>query len=65
MKIEYERIEVMLRDGTTVLGKNERGQFSAKTFANRTQAQNAAKHEGGEVVQRGRPFYVRLSGAQS
>lgn len=36
------------------------------TYANRTQATKAADKYGGEVIQRGRPFYVRLpTGAKS
>lgn len=29
-------------------------------YANRTQAQQAAEKVSGEVIQRGRPFYVRV-----
>ena len=54
------RIEVKLNDGTLVLGKMYKGEPWALTYANRTQAQRAADREGGEVIQRGRPFYVGL-----
>ncbi len=56
-----KRIEVTLRDGTVVLAKLYKGEPSALTYANRTQAENAARKEpDGEVIQRGRPFYVRV-----
>ncbi len=58
--IEYERYEARLSDGTTVLGKCTEHGVSAKTYANRTQANKAASRENGEVIQRGRPFYVRI-----
>jgi hypothetical protein len=58
--ITYERIECTLRDGTLVLGKEYQGETFPKTYANRTQAERAAQKEAGEVIQRGRPFYVRL-----
>ena len=60
--IEYERIEARLNDGTVVLGKLYKGEPSAKTYANRTQARTAADREpDGYVIQRGRPFYVGLA----
>jgi hypothetical protein len=62
MIVEYERIEITLRDGTRVLGKDhkERG-HCALTYSNRTQAAKAAAREpDGAVIQRGRPFYVAL-----
>jgi hypothetical protein len=47
-----------LSDGTTVTSKD--GEWPTQ-YTNRTQANNAAaKIEGAEVIQRGRPFYVRL-----
>lgn len=49
-----------LRDGTAVLGKTERGRVWAKTYANNMQAQRAAESVNGEVMQRGRVFYVRV-----
>lgn len=58
--ITYERIECTLRDGTLVLGKEYKGETFPKTYANRTQAERAAQKEAGDVIQRGRPFYVRL-----
>lgn len=63
--IEYERYEAELRDGTLVLGKLYRSGDGDKevvpvTYSNRTQAARAAQREGGVVIQRGRPFYVRL-----
>jgi len=49
-----------------VLGKMlQNTEVVAVTYANRTQAERSAKREGGEVIQRGRPFYVRLKGAGS
>lgn len=53
-------IETALRDGTKVLAKMYHGQAWAMTYANRTQAERAAAKFGGEVIQRGRPFFVRL-----
>jgi hypothetical protein len=47
-----------LRDGTVVLAKMYKGEPSAMTYSNRTQAETAAVKNGGEVIQRGRPFYV-------
>ena len=49
-----------LRDGTLVLAKLYKGELDALTYANRTQADQAAKREGGEVIQRGRVFFVSL-----
>jgi hypothetical protein len=53
-------VTVTLRSGHVVLGKMYKGQPVSKTYANRTQAQNAADMCGGEVFQfiGGRPFYV-------
>ena len=51
---------ITLRDGTTVLAKVTQYGPSARTYANRTQAQQAAAKHGGVVIHRGRPFYVRL-----
>jgi hypothetical protein len=46
------------RTGETVTSKD--GEWPTQ-YANRTQAERAAaKIEGAEVIQRGRPFYVRL-----
>ena len=56
-----KHISVTLRDGTMVLAKLYEGAPSALTYANRTQAQRAAESIGGDVIQRGRPFYVRVS----
>jgi hypothetical protein len=53
-------LSTTLRDGTTVLAKQYKGETCAVTYANRTQASNAAQKHGGEVIQRGRPFFVRL-----
>ncbi len=58
--IEYERYEVRLRDGTTGLGKLYKGEVTPLTYSNRAQAERSAKAEGGIVVQRGHPFFVRL-----
>jgi len=49
-----------LNDGTIVLAKLYKGQPSPKTFANRTQACNAAAKVGGKVIVKGRPFYVAI-----
>lgn len=49
-----------LRNGVVVLAKLYNGEPSAMTYANRTQANNAAEKSGGSVVQIGRPFYVRM-----
>lgn len=62
--IEYERFEAKLNDGTIVLGKLYQDEVVAVTYSNRTQAERSAKREGGEVIQRGRPFYVRLKAAE-
>jgi hypothetical protein len=53
-------MSVTLSSGARVLAKVYKGAPSAKTFANRTQAENAARIAGdGWVVARwGRPFYV-------
>ena len=60
--ISYERYEFKLRDGTIVLGKLDAdGGVRPYHYANRSQAERAAQRENGEVIQRGRPFYVRLS----
>ena len=51
-----------LRDGTIVLAKIYKGDVCAMTYANRTQAEMAAKRVNGEVIKRlGRPFYVQLT----
>lgn len=50
-----------LRDGTVVLGKMYKDEICACTYANRSQAQTAAAKHGGQVIHRGRPFYVKLS----
>lgn len=50
-----------LNNGVEVLAKVIKGEVWAVTFANRTQAQNAAAKFGGWVWQgMGRPFYVRF-----
>uniref|UniRef100_A0A6M3KHT1 Uncharacterized protein n=1 Tax=viral metagenome TaxID=1070528 RepID=A0A6M3KHT1_9ZZZZ len=51
-----------LNDGTLVAARyNYDGtEVNAWTYANRTQAKRAAERLGGEVIQRGRPFYVKL-----
>lgn len=59
--IEYDRIEVTLRDGTVVLGKLYKGEPTPLTYSNRTQAERSAKRENGVIIQRGRPFYVKVS----
>ena len=51
-----------LRDGVTVTSKD--GQWPTQ-YANRTQAYKAAEKVGGEVIQRGRPWYVRVSAQPS
>lgn len=47
-----------LRTGEVVTSKD--GEWPTQ-YANRTQATRAAAKLGGEVIQRGRPFYVRLA----
>jgi hypothetical protein len=47
-----------LRDGTVVLAKMYNGEPCPMHYANRTQAAASAVKNGGEVIQRGRPFYV-------
>lgn len=49
-----------LNNGVEVLAKLYNGEPSAMTFANRTQALNAARKYGGWVWQSGRPFFVRF-----
>ncbi len=44
----------------TVLARLTNGEPYPYTFANRTQARNAAAKVGGTVIQRGRPFFVRM-----
>ena len=46
--------DVVLAHGAAAYG------ISAYTYANRAQAEKAAKRVGGIVIQRGRPFYVKL-----
>jgi hypothetical protein len=59
--IEYERYEVRLSGGDLVLGKLYKGEVSPLTYSNRAQALRAAAREvGSYVIQRGRPFFVRL-----
>lgn len=53
-------LTVTLRDGTVVLAKSYKGEPMALTYANRTQANNAAQRFGGVVIGP-RPFYVRVS----
>jgi hypothetical protein len=49
-----------LRNGNIVLARLSHGEPYPFTFSNRTQAQNAALKAGGEVIQCGRPFFVRM-----
>lgn len=49
-----------LRDGTLVLGCVRMGWPEPLRYANRTQAQEAARIYGGTVLHRGRPFYVAI-----
>ena len=67
--MKTELVYAMLRDGTCVLGKlyhrsnvpsDAISTWMPLTYANRTQAGLAAKKHGGEVIQRGRPFFVGL-----
>jgi len=51
-------ITYTLRSGLVVLAKLYHGQPSPCTYANRTQAVNAAVKVGGTVRQLGRPFFV-------
>ncbi len=53
---------ITLRDGTQVLAKPYKGELTALTYANRTQATAAAVRTGGIVIQRGRPFLVKIEG---
>jgi hypothetical protein len=55
-----EVLTVKLRNGDEVIAKMYEGEPCAKTYANRTQANNKVKELGAgwAVVQRGRPFYV-------
>ena len=50
--------------GMTLLAKFTKYGVTPKTYANRTQAENAAKACGGWVIQFGRPFLVRLDGKE-
>ena len=54
---------VKISSGEAVLAKTTKYGLSAYTFSNRTQAQKAAAKHGGDVVQRGRPFFVSLGKA--
>ena len=54
---------VTLRSGITVLAKTTKFGTFAATYANRTQANNAAAKFGGYVIQHGRPFLVRFDNA--
>jgi hypothetical protein len=57
-------LTVVMHDGSTVaLARQTEHGLHAKTFANRTQAENAAERAGPGwvVIKRGRPFYVVLS----
>jgi hypothetical protein len=57
--MKAEIITTTLRDGTIVLGKKGTDRIWAKTYANRTQAQNAAAKCGPEWFVVGHhPFYV-------
>ncbi len=58
-------LTITLREGPVVLAKFTKYGLSAKTFANRTQAEKAAKECGGWVIQWGRPFLVRLDSMES
>ena len=49
-----------LTDGTLVLGAVRLGRPEARTYANRTQAETAARIYGGTVIKRGRPWYVKV-----
>lgn len=49
-----------LSNGEVVLAKLSRGNLYPFTYSNRTQAEKKAEAVGGEVVQRGRPFFVRM-----
>jgi len=40
--------------------RSRRGEITALTFTNRTQAAKLAADIGGAVIQRGRPFYVQI-----
>jgi aromatic ring-opening dioxygenase catalytic subunit (LigB family) len=49
-----------LRSGLVVLAKLYHGEPSPMTFANRTQADKAARKVGGTVHHIGRPFFVAV-----
>lgn len=54
-----------LNNGLTVLAKLYKGQPSALTYANRTQAERKAREVGGTVWRgMGSPFYVLMAGFQ-
>lgn len=53
-------ITYKLNNGAVVLAKLYKGEPFPLTYANRTQAKNAAAKVGGEVIQCGRPFFVRM-----
>lgn len=56
-----EPLTVTLRDGSVVLAKNTKHGTFAVTYANRAQAnaRAAIMGAGWEVIQRGRPLFVR------
>lgn len=60
MTSQTQIITKKLNSGVVVLAKLYKGEPSAMTFSNRTQAENAAQKSGGWVCQMGRPFYVRV-----
>jgi len=49
--------------GFTALAKQDRFGLHVKTFANRTQAEKAARQIGGQVVQPNRAFLVMVQDA--
>ena len=55
-----ESLTTTLSSGVVVLAKMYKGRPSAKTFANRSQANKAAEQVGGEVIGLGRPLFVKV-----
>lgn len=60
VKTDGALLTTTLNSGVVVLAKLYKGEAFAKTFANRTQAYKAAEAVGGEVIQKGRPFFVMV-----
>ena len=50
----------LLNDGTEVLAHGGAYGVTPYTYSNRAQAHRAAMKYGGDVIRRGRPFFVRM-----